>query len=124
MKFFAPILVLFALLVSFSLYAQEQPGHTHQGAVGRFYQTWQMPDNRNVSCCHDEDCGPAQSKMVDGAWWARFTDDDEWTKIPKNKIETDRDSPDGRSHLCGRKYPFMGSAGQLTVFCFLPAGGS
>lgn len=89
----------------------------------KFYSTWQMPDNRNVSCCHDEDCFPSQSKFSDGSWYARKSDDDEWIKIPKNKIEQDRDSPDGRSHLCGRKYTFMGAGQNFTVFCFLPAAG-
>ncbi len=120
MKYFAPLLVILALALP--ALAQDH-GHTHEGAVGKFYKTWTMPDNRAVSCCHDEDCGPAQSKMVDGSWYARFTDDDEWTKIPVNKIETDRDSPDGRSHLCGRKFTYWG-APNFTVYCFLPAGGS
>lgn len=88
----------------------------------RFYKTWMMPDNRAVSCCHDEDCFPSQSKMVNGAWYARKTDDEEWVKIPASKIEQDRDSPDGRSHLCGRRYGF--SPKDFTVFCFLPASGS
>lgn len=90
----------------------------------KFYSTWQMPDNRNVSCCHDEDCFPSQSKFEGGFWYARKTDDEEWVKIPPNKIEQDRDSPDGRSHLCGRKYTYMGAGSGFTVYCFLPAGGS
>ncbi len=120
MKYLAPLLVLFALTAS-SL--AQQSGHTHAGALGPFYNSWMMPDNRKVSCCHEQDCAPAQSKMVNGSWYARYTDDEEWTIVPKNKIEDDRDSPDGRSHLCGRKYTFQG-AGNFTVFCFLPAGGS
>jgi hypothetical protein len=96
----------------------EQAGHTHEGAVGRFYQSWMMPDNRNISCCHDEDCKPAQSRRLNGHWQARHSDADQWSDIPDLKIETERDSPDGQSHLCARRsWPGM------TVFCFLPAPG-
>ncbi len=119
MKYLAPLLVALSILMSLPAPAQE--GHTHEGAVGKFYQTWTMPDSPRTSCCHDEDCFPSQSKFEDGSWYGRKTDDDAWTKIPANKIEQNRDSPDGRSHMCGRKF---GASGQFTVFCFLPAGGS
>jgi hypothetical protein len=85
----------------------------------KFYKTWMMPDNRAVSCCHDQDCAPAQSKLVNGTWYARHSDDEEWAEVPTRKIETERDSPDGRSHLCKQSY----LAGTY-VYCFLPANGS
>lgn len=110
------VLLIFAL----SVQAQE---HRHPpqdiGIHHQFYKSWYMPDNRAVSCCHDEDCFPAQSKFVDGFWFARKTDDEDWIKIPPQKIEQDRDSPDGRSHLCGRKYTMWNTG--FSVFCFLPA---
>ncbi len=128
MKKLAPLLLAFSLLASWPAPAQEHHGHPPQDMElhRKFYQTWFMPSNRSVSCCHDEDCFPAQSKFEDGFWYGRKTDDEPWTKIPSDKIETERDSPDGRSHMCGRKYMFMGAptGGQYTVFCFLPAGGS
>ncbi len=93
----------------------------------KFYSTWQMPDNRAVSCCHDEDCFPAQAKFVNGTWFARKEDGDDWIEIPKNKVDIglpdSRDPPDGRAHLCGRKYTFMGSSGGFTVFCFTAGAG-
>ncbi len=125
MKYLAPLLVLFALFFALPAPAQHA-GHPPQDMElhRKFYQNWTMPDNRAVSCCHDEDCFPAQSKFEGGSWYGRKADDDEWTRIPANKIEQDRDSPDGRSHMCGRKFTYMGSSGGFTVFCFLPAGGS
>ncbi len=110
--------------ISFISPAIAQHRHPPQDASlhHKFYSTWMMPHNRAVSCCHDEDCFPSQSKLMNGSWYARKTDDEEWTKIPPERIEQDRDSPDGRSHLCGRRYGFAG--GEFTVFCFLPAGGS
>jgi hypothetical protein len=98
---------------------QEQPGHTHHGAAGKFYQSWMQPDNRAISCCHDQDCAPAQSRLVNGKWQARNSDDEDWIDIPARKVETERDSPDGRSHLCKRS-----SQWGAFVYCFLPASGS
>lgn len=96
--------------------ARGAEGHTHAGAVGRFYQSWMMPDAPHLSCCHDEDCGPAQSRFQNGHWEARWRSEDEWTPIPVGKVEQDRDTPDGRSHMCGRK---SGVRGEVIVFCFV-----
>jgi hypothetical protein len=119
--------ILFGVLAALfgGVKAQEHRGHPPRDMEihRRFYSNWMMPDNRAVSCCHDEDCFPAQSKRIGETWYARKTDDDPWTLIPASKIEQDRDSPDGRSHLCGRKYGFNGGD-YFTVFCFLPASGS
>lgn len=91
--------------------------HTHEGAVGKFYQDWKMPDAPQTSCCNDMDCQPAASRFVNGQWEAEF--DGEWVKIPPYKIEQNRDSPDGRSHICGRK-----SLSGVVVFCFIRGGGT
>ena len=58
-----------------------------------------------------------------GHWMARKVSDSdkEFTPIPGPKVEHERDSPDGRSHLCGRRYGF--TEGGLTVFCFVPGAG-
>lgn len=92
--------------------------HTHEGVTGKFYKSWMQPDNRSISCCHDQDCAPAQSRRVNGSWQARNSDDEEWVNIPPRKVETERDSPDGQSHLCKMK-TFNGTY----VYCFLPAAG-
>lgn len=116
-----PILAALTLVLT-GVYAKaaELHDHTHEGPVGRFYQSWMMPDNRAVSCCHDQDCAPAEAKMENGRWFARHMGTaGDFTPIPRSKIEQDRDSPDGRNHLCARRDGF----GSLTVFCFLPAIG-
>lgn len=110
--------VIMLILFMTPVRAQEMGGHTHAGAVGQFYQSWMQPDNRAMSCCHDKDCAPAQSKLVNGTWYSRHSDDEEWIEIPARKIERERDSPDGRSHLCKFK-AFHGAY----VYCFLPAAG-
>ena len=99
--------------------ARGAEGHTHEGAVGRFYQTWKMPDAPHVSCCSDEDCAPAASRFVDGHWEARWKDEDDWTPIPAGKVDQTRETPDGRSHMCGRR----GSDGGMYIFCFVRGGG-
>lgn len=86
----------------------------------RFYNSWMMPDNRAISCCHDQDCRPAEARMVNGRWIARQEGDDgDFTPIPENKIETERDTPDGRNHLCGRR----NSPHDFTTFCFIAGSG-
>jgi hypothetical protein len=99
--------------------ARSEQGHTHDGAAGRFYQTWMQPDAPWVLCCHDEDCAPAQSRFVDGHWEARWNETDPWVVIPAAKVEQDRETPDGRSHMCGRR----ARTGEMYVFCFVRGGG-
>lgn len=106
----------------------EEPRHGHppqeMAIHQKFYSTWMMPQNRAVSCCHDEDCSPAESKFENGQWLARKVSepDAEFTPVPPERVEQERDSPDGRSHLCGRRYGFSGG-NNLTVFCFAPGVG-
>lgn len=114
------IISMIALLVFlFNVKLVRAQEHEHQSLHGRFYQTWNMPDNRAVSCCHNEDCKPAEVRFEKGRWLARQVGDTNFTPIPPHKIEHDRDSPDGRSHLCGRK-----SLGEFTVFCFIAGSGT
>jgi hypothetical protein len=81
-----------------------------------------MPQNRNVSCCHNEDCSPAEARLEDGNWIARKVSESDWAYVPPWKIEYHRDSPDGRSHLCGRHF-FRNGIDEFTVFCFIPGAG-
>lgn len=117
---------LLAALFIGSVRAQEHRGHRPQDMeIHRlFYKDWMMPSNRAVSCCHDEDCEPAESKFENGHWLARKVSepDKEFTPVPPERVEQERDSPDGRSHLCGRRYGFSGNT-DLTVFCFAPGAG-
>jgi hypothetical protein len=108
--------LMLALSIHFARAADN--GHTHEGAVGEFYQTWKMPDRPTVSCCNDKDCGPAASRFIKGHWQAQEPEG-EWVDIPDEKVEQNRDSPDGRSHLCGRRL-YQG----FTVFCFARGGGT
>lgn len=115
---------LLAVLFITAANAQEHHGHPPQDMAihEKFYSTWMMPSNRNVSCCHNEDCSPAESKLENGHWVARKVGEEgEFTEIPPDRVEQERDSPDGRSHLCGRRYGF--TQGGLTVFCFVPGSG-
>jgi hypothetical protein len=81
-----------------------------------------MPDNRRVPCCDNQDCSPAESKIENGNWVARKVGDDgNWTVIPPEKIEHDRVSPDGRSHLCSRRIARYWKLGLGdVVLCFIP----
>jgi hypothetical protein len=87
----------------------------------RFYQSWMMPDNPVVSCCSLRDCAPAETYWLNGHWMARKVGDTgSFTPIPPQKVEQGRDTPDGRSHLCGsRGLP----SGDFTVYCFIAGAG-
>lgn len=109
-------------------YSQEHRHPPQDEAIHlKFYRHWNMPDNRRVSCCHDEDCFPVQAKKVDGTWFARKTDEDEWIPIPRNKVdiglEDSPEVPDARAHLCGRSYGGGLGASPFTVFCFTAGQG-
>jgi hypothetical protein len=110
------VVILIVLLVSPSRAVDN--GHTHEGAVGNFYQTWNMPDRPTISCCSDQDCGPAASRLINGKWEAQEPEG-AWIEIPEEKIENWRDSPDGRSHLCGRKL-----LTEFAVYCFVRGSGT
>jgi len=88
-------------------------GHTHDGEVGKFYQAWMRPTNRNVngertmSCCGENDCHPvAQLKRNGENWFFYDAMYRQWVLIPPEKIEDNQpdphDSPDGNWHVCNQ----------------------
>jgi hypothetical protein len=121
--------ILFALVMTWltslmwPVHAQEHhhPGQTE--AVDRFYSTWFMPDEPTKSCCNKADCYPTSARFQNGQWWAQRREDHEWLPIPWNKVEQNRDNPDGRSHLCAPA-PNTAAYPPLTVFCFSLGGGT
>ena len=116
--------LMFILVALIGNALAQHVGHPpeHMGLHDKFYKTWKMPDNRAISCCHDEDCQPAEARLrSDGTWEARQEGDKgNFTPVPPSKVEHDRDSPDGRNHLCGRR---LGIGNDFYVYCFLPAAG-
>lgn len=114
-------LVFFVTALVGRAQGQEHHGHRLQDMElhHKFYNSWMMPDNRAISCCHDQDCRPAEARMVNGQWMARQDGDDgDFTPIPPDKVETERDTPDGRNHLCGRR-----DGRNFTTFCFIAGAG-
>ena len=62
-----------------------QEGHhpsRNQAIHERFYSTWMMPQNRNVSCCHNQDCSPAEARSENGDWFARKVGESDWAYVP------------------------------------------
>ena len=86
----------------------------------KFYSTWHMPDNPALSCCNNADCYPTDIKYVDGKIYAKRREDGKYILIPPQKIEHNRDNPDGRNHLCAPP-PGLSSLPD-TVFCFALGG--
>jgi hypothetical protein len=114
-------------LLAMPLQAQEgehQPARHHppqdQPLHEKFYSTWQMPDKPSVSCCGNADCYPTEIKSIDGKIYAKRREDGKYIMIPPEKVERNRDNPDGRNHLCAP--PPVGSEPSDTVFCFALGG--
>jgi hypothetical protein len=122
---FGVVLFVIGIIGIVAAFADEPHKHRPQDLDlhHKFYKTWKMPDNRAISCCHDDDCQPAEARQKsDGTWEARQEGDKgNFTPVPPRKVEYDRDSPDGRNHLCGRR---LGIGNDFYVYCFLPASGS
>jgi hypothetical protein len=87
----------------------------------KFYSTWYMPDEPTKSCCNKADCYPTVVKYQDGQWWAMRREDQKYIPIPWKKVETNRNNPDGRNHLCAP--PPSSHHAPNTVFCFALGGG-
>ena len=86
----------------------------------KFYSTWHMPDHPTQSCCNMADCYPTEIRTVDGRIYARRREDGKYILIPSEKVERNRDNPDGRNHLCAPPPSRHDLAD--TVFCFALGG--
>jgi hypothetical protein len=110
--FLAAIFSAMGVVIAYSADHHHPPEHAELHS--RYYSTWERPDQPGVSCCSDKDCAPAEARMVGGQWQARHIGTETWFPIPDAKIERNRESPDGRNHLCEL-------AGM--VFCFVAGAG-
>lgn len=117
MKYF----LAFFFLSILPAFAQHQHPPQDQAIHERFYKDWMMPDAPFVSCCNEKDCKPAQSKFENDGWLARWKDEDPWFPVPASKVDETRDSPDGRSHMCGA---YVRYSAVFVVFCFVRGNAS
>jgi hypothetical protein len=125
-------LVLWSLLCC-ALAPSVQAQESGQGTLGthrhppqdqelheKFYSNWRMPDHPWMGCCNNADCYPTEIKYVDGSIYARRREDGKYILVPPEKVEQNRDNPDGRNHLCAPPPHRYDSAD--TVFCFALGG--
>jgi hypothetical protein len=124
---FAAILLAFviAIAIGFTAAAQDHHHPPQDAAIhDRFYATWMMPDNPSRSCCNKMDCySPAAVAHRNGFWWATRREDGKWLRIPHEKVEHKRESPDGRNHLCAPP-PNSPYHPPEAVFCFIAGAGT
>jgi hypothetical protein len=111
--------IMFAVLPAA---AQHRHPPQDEALQEKFYSTWFMPDNPAKSCCNKADCYPTEIKYVGGNAYARRREDGKYIPIPPQKVERNRDNPDGRSHLCAPAPNSFYPAD--TVFCFSLGGGT
>lgn len=119
------VLALALLLVPSLAAAQDHqhPTETITGDQAKFYETWKRPDSPTISCCNLADCYATEARMQNGRWRARRREDGKWLTVPASKIELNRDSPDGRNHLCAPP-PDRASAYENGVICFIAGAGT
>jgi hypothetical protein len=115
------IIFLFVLLFIYPNASHAQTPHHHPtetiyGPRAEFYRTWHMPDAPGVSCCSDRDCYVTRTRYRGGKIQAIHRESADWIDIPPEKIELNRDSPDGLSHMCASPLKY--------VFCFKEGGGT
>ena len=120
---------LAALLFTLSCIAAPALAQDHQHppqdveAHEKFYSNWMRPDEPNLSCCSQRDCYSTLARFRNGHWQALRREDGKWLKVPAAKIELNRDSPDGRNHLCAPP-PENEAAYENGVICFIAGGGT
>jgi hypothetical protein len=105
----------------------DEPGHAErhhppqdQALHEKLYSTWHMPDNPAVSCSNNTDCYPTDTEYVDGRLYAKRREDGKFILVPPQKVERNRDNPDGRNHLCAP--PPSLTLPSDTVYCFALGG--
>lgn len=122
-------LILLALLLAFlfathvvhDVWGQELPDpnfHPKGTPQGAFYRTWVAPDNPNLKCCGEYDCYPTRIIQQNGKWVFMNRETRKWQEIPDQKMEWNRDTPDGQSHVCHPKFDTN------TVWCAIVGTGS
>lgn len=118
------VIIATALAVAVSQSRAQHNGHPPQDQAihEQFYSTWMRPDAPDLSCCNKKDCYPVEARFTNGQWFAKRREDGKWLAIPASKIEHNRDSPDGRNHMCAPK-PENESWSEGGVFCFSIGGG-
>ncbi len=96
--------------------------HHHPGAspsLDHFYSTWMRPDSPHASCCNKMDCySPERVELRGVDWYFERREDHKMVRVPPQKIEMNRDNPDGRNHVCAS--PPMGDT---AVYCFIVGAG-
>lgn len=115
------------ILLFITLSLARSQGHQHPphdvAIHEQFYSTWRMPDQPEKSCCNKTDCYPTEARWESGHWQAKRREDGKWLFIPWEKVEQNRDSPDGRNHLCAPP-PTATAYKPDTVFCFILGSGT
>jgi hypothetical protein len=117
---FALAHAVFVFAAYFQLSEAQAEEHGHPAADvpihEKFYSSWMMPDKPDRSCCNLQDCYPTEVRYRDGFWEARRREDGEYVRVPWEKVEQNRDNPDGRNHVC-MSPPSLGYYKE-EVYCF------
>jgi hypothetical protein len=119
----AAVAIAFFITIAIGAASAQERRHPPQDEQlhNQFYATWMMPDNPKRSCWNKADCYPTEATLENGQWFAKRREDGKFLLVPALKVEQNRDSPDGRNHLCAP--PPSAYQPPDTVFCFKPGAG-
>ncbi len=89
------------------------------GPNAGWYNSLTRPDIPGSSCCQEQrDCKEVPWRT--GADGYEALADDEWVKVPDNKVLHNKDNPTGMAVLCYSRYDHNGAT-TTTIYCFIPA---
>jgi hypothetical protein len=123
----ALVIAILMIAAFFQVSQARAQDHNHPAADvaihEKFYSTWMMPDRPEVSCCNRQDCYPTEVRFREGFWEAKRREDGVYVRVPWEKVEKNRDSPDGRNHVCMPPPNHRGYLG-MQVFCLALGSGT
>jgi hypothetical protein len=107
---------LMALLaLTTTVYAQEPQG-TRGEQHSEFHSFYEglFNNKKNVSCCHDHDCRPTQSRMINDHYEVMINGN--WIRV-EDKAIIPKMAPDGGAHICAGDPTSLDPAGR--IYCVI-----
>jgi hypothetical protein len=93
-----PLLTIMTAFASTALAADPPSGRVGE-AHGQFHWFYQglFNNKKGVSCCHDKDCRPTQSRMINDHYEVMING--HWQTVDLDSI-IPKSAPDGGAHIC------------------------
>src|SRR6478672_5436524 len=80
--------------------ARAPPSTARRPAARKVLQHLVYARSAHEELLQQQDCYPTEIKYVGTTLFAQRREDGQWIAVPPQKIERNRDNPDGRNHVC------------------------